>query len=66
MMCCISIMPKTGAPMSVEVQHAVSLDGVPPDAELIRFAEAALPPDYSKNSNSTVVVRTPKKKKKIL
>lgn len=28
--------------MSVEVQHAVSLDGVPDDAELIRFAEAGL------------------------
>ncbi|NKI36040.1 rRNA maturation RNase YbeY [Wenzhouxiangella sp. XN79A] len=29
--------------MTIDVQHAVSLDGVPPDAELVRFAEAALP-----------------------
>ena len=29
--------------MTIDVQHAVALDGVPPDAELVRFAEAALP-----------------------
>jgi len=29
--------------MGIEVQHAVALDGVPSDADLVRFAEAALP-----------------------
>jgi probable rRNA maturation factor len=29
--------------MNLEVQRAVSLDGVPDDADLIRFAETALP-----------------------
>jgi probable rRNA maturation factor len=30
--------------MSIEIQHAVSLEGIPPDHELVRFAELALPP----------------------
>lgn len=28
--------------MSIDIQHAVSLDGVPDDADLVRYAEAAL------------------------
>jgi len=31
--------------MDVDVQRAVSLDGVPDDVDLVRFAEAALPAD---------------------
>jgi probable rRNA maturation factor len=36
-------MPNARAPMNIEVQHAVALDGVPSDDDLLRFAEAALP-----------------------
>ena len=43
--------------MKIEVQHAVSLDGVPSDADLIRFAEIALAGDSSTDASAEVCLR---------